>query len=123
MCARACLLSHVQVCDPMGCSPPGSSVHGGFPGKNTGVGGLHFLLQGIVPTQHRIKPVTLALAGRFFTTAPPGKSNVTIKSVTLSPFYWFCDPEELFNLSEQFLVYEMGIVITSCVIVKIKDHV
>ena len=26
------------VCDPMGCSQPGSSVHGGSPGKNTGVG-------------------------------------------------------------------------------------
>ena len=25
------------VCDPMDCSPPGSSVHGIFPGKNTGV--------------------------------------------------------------------------------------
>ena len=34
----------------MDCSPPGSSVHGDLPGKNTGVGG-HFLLQGIFPTQ------------------------------------------------------------------------
>ena len=34
----------------MGCSPPGSSVQGIFPGKNTGVG-CHFLLQGIFPTQ------------------------------------------------------------------------
>ena len=31
-------------------SPPGSSVHGIFPGKNTRVG-CHFLLQGIFPTQ------------------------------------------------------------------------
>ena len=31
-------------------SPPGSSVHGDSPGKNTGVGG-HVLLQGIFPTQ------------------------------------------------------------------------
>ena len=34
----------------MGCSPPGSSVRGIFPGKNTGVG-CHFLLQGIFLTQ------------------------------------------------------------------------
>ena len=34
----------------MDCSPPGSSVHGVFPGKNTGVG-CHFLLQGIFLTQ------------------------------------------------------------------------
>ena len=38
------------LCDPMDCSPPGSSVHGDSPGKNTGVG-RHALLQGIFPTQ------------------------------------------------------------------------
>ena len=32
-------------CDPVGCSLPGSSVHGDSPGKNTGVG-CHALLQG-----------------------------------------------------------------------------
>ena len=37
-------------CDPMDCSPPGSSVHGDPPGKNTGVG-CHALLQEIFPTQ------------------------------------------------------------------------
>ena len=37
-------------CDLMHCSPPGSSVHGDSPGKNTGVG-CHALLQGITPTQ------------------------------------------------------------------------
>ena len=37
-------------CNPMDCSPPGSSVHGDFPGKNTGVGSLS-LFQGIFPTQ------------------------------------------------------------------------
>ena len=26
------------LCDPMDCRPPGSSVHGNSPGKNTGVG-------------------------------------------------------------------------------------
>ena len=38
------------LCDQMDCSPPGSSLHGDSPGKNTGVG-CHALLQGIVPTQ------------------------------------------------------------------------
>ena len=37
------------VCDPMGCSPLGSSVHGVSPGKNSKEG--HALLQGIFPTQ------------------------------------------------------------------------
>ena len=44
--AQLCL----TLCDPMNCSPPGSSVHGDSPGKNTGVG-CHALLQGIFPTQ------------------------------------------------------------------------
>ena len=34
----------------MDCSPPGSSVHGNSPGKNTGMG-YHALLPGIFPTQ------------------------------------------------------------------------
>ena len=40
--------SHVQLFATPG--PPGPSVHGDFPGKNTGVSS-HFLLQGIFPTQ------------------------------------------------------------------------
>ena len=36
--------SCVTLCDPMDCSLPGSSIHGIFLGKSTGVGG-HFLLQ------------------------------------------------------------------------------
>ena len=43
-------LSCQTLCDPMNYSPPGSSVYEMFPGKNTGVG-IHFLLQGIFPTQ------------------------------------------------------------------------
>ena len=35
-----CLVAQLcpTLCSPMGCSLPGSSVHGDFPGKNTGVG-------------------------------------------------------------------------------------
>ena len=38
------------LCNPMDCSPPGSSVHGDSPGKTTGVG-CHSFFQGIFPTQ------------------------------------------------------------------------
>ena len=38
------------LCYSIDCSLPGSSVRGGSPGKNTGVG-CHALLQGILPTQ------------------------------------------------------------------------
>ena len=66
--AKSCLIR----CDPMNCSPPGSSVHGisqirmlewvaiSFPGL------LH---------NSGIEPVSPALAGRFFTAEPPGKTN------------------------------------------------
>ena len=37
-------------CNPMNCSPPGSSVHGDSPVMNTGVG-CHALFQGVFPTQ------------------------------------------------------------------------
>ena len=47
-----CLVTQscLTLSNPMKHSPPGSSVHGDFPGKNTVVG-CHALLQGIVPTQ------------------------------------------------------------------------
>ena len=48
----------------MDCSPPGSSVLGDSPGKNTGVG-CHALLQGIFPTQGSTQ-VSL-IASRLFT--------------------------------------------------------
>ena len=44
--AQSCL----TLCDPIDYSPPGFSVHGDSPGKNTG-GGCHALLQGIFPIQ------------------------------------------------------------------------
>ena len=51
MCA-VCLVAQScpTLCDPMDCSPPGSSAHRDSPGKNTRMGG-HSFLQGIFPTQ------------------------------------------------------------------------
>ena len=46
-CLGSKLFQHF--CDPMDCSPPGSSVHGIF-GKNIGVG-CHFVFQGVFLTQ------------------------------------------------------------------------
>ena len=40
----------LTLCDTMDCSPPGSSIQGDSPGKNTWVG-CRALLQGIFPTQ------------------------------------------------------------------------
>ena len=64
------------LCDPMHCSLPGSSVHGIFPGKNTGVG-CHFLLQGNLPDPgiKPTSPASPALAGGFFIIESPGKPS------------------------------------------------
>ena len=47
-----CLVAQLRptLCNPVDCSPPGSSVHGDSPGKNTGVG-CHALLQEIFLTK------------------------------------------------------------------------
>ena len=63
--AQSCL----TLCNPMDCSLPGSFCPWNFLGRNTGAG-CHFLLQGILPTHISL---FASLAGRFFTTAPPGK--------------------------------------------------
>ena len=44
LCSAESLQLCLSLCDPMHCSPPGSSVHGDSPG-------CHALLQGIFPTQ------------------------------------------------------------------------
>ena len=58
----------------MDCSPPGSSVHGDSPGKNTGVG-CHTLLQGIFPTQGSNPRLLHLLPWQVdsLPLAPPGK--------------------------------------------------
>ena len=72
MCAQlhqSCLI----LCDPVDCSPPGSSVHGVLQEK-PGVG-CHFLLPGD-PPDPRVKPTPLvfpALQMDSLPTEPPGK--------------------------------------------------
>ena len=63
VCAQSC----PAVYNPVAWSPPGSSVHG--ISRQEYKSGLHFLLQGIIPTQgSNTKSLTSpTLAGRFFT--------------------------------------------------------
>ena len=70
--ANLCLI----LCDPMDCSPPGSPVHGDFPGKNTGVG-HHSLLQGIFLTQGS-NPGAPALWVDSLPSEPPGKPQTLL---------------------------------------------
>ena len=67
-----CLVAQLRstLCDPMDCSPPGSSVHRDSPGKNTGVG-CHALFQGIFPNQGLNS--SPALQVNSLLSEPPGK--------------------------------------------------
>ena len=72
MCA--CELSCVWLCDPMDCSPPGSSVHGIFQARI--LKWVAFSLPGDLPSPG-INHASPALTGGFFTTAPPGNIYIT----------------------------------------------
>ena len=63
LCAVLCLVaqSRPTLHDPMDCSPPGSSVLGDSPGKNTGVD-CYSLFQGIFPTRDQTQ--VSCIAGR-----------------------------------------------------------
>ena len=83
-CLVLCLVTQScpTLCDPMACSPPGSSVHGDSPGKNTG-GGCHALLQGNLPNSG-IKPRSPALQVDFLPSEPPVKpKNPGMSSLSL----------------------------------------
>ena len=74
------------LCDPMDCAPPGSSVHGNSPGKNTGVD-CHALLQGICLTQG-LNPHLLSLLHwqvGSLPLAPLGKPSFTSIKINIFP--------------------------------------
>ena len=102
---RECVLVtqlFLTLCDPMDCSPPGSSIHGIPHDKNTGVG-CHFLLQGIFPTQGlnpgllHCRQTLYRLSHRedLLTTGQTGKSHESpffiYMSYSLWPYYvsWY----------------------------------
>ena len=63
------------LCDPMDCSPPGSSAHGDSPGKNSGMD-CHGLLQGIFPFQGS-NPDLPHLWADSFPSKPPGSHTAS----------------------------------------------
>ena len=77
------MLSHVQLFSKLRTLALQAPLSMGFPGKNTGVGCHAILLQGIFLTQGSNPYLLhlLELAGRFFTTEPPGKPNTPRKII------------------------------------------
>ena len=77
----------------MDCSPPGSSVYGDSPGKNTGVG-CHSLLQGIFPFP-KWQPTPVFLPGKFHGQRTPvgysswgHKESDTTEGLTTTATTW-----------------------------------
>ena len=90
-----CLVVHLclTLCNPVDYSPPGFSVHGDSPGKNTGVG-CHAILQGICPTQGsnpdflHCRPVSLP-------SEPPGKPIYMCVYIIYVCIYRWTSPRRL----------------------------
>ena len=67
-----CAQARLTLCDPMDCSPPGSSVHGILQAK---------ILEEVArpcprgSSQPRDQTWVFYIAGRFLTTEPPGKPS------------------------------------------------
>ena len=82
MAACMCMLSHFcpTLCNPMACSPPGSSVHGDSPGKNTGR--LPCPPPGDLP-HPGIKPTSPTLQANSLSSESPGKSSQSGSPLTL----------------------------------------
>ena len=74
MCVRGQLSP--TFCEPMDCSPPGFSVHGII--QEEYWSGLPFPCPGGLPDPgvEPTSPASPALAGRFFTSEPPGKPKI-----------------------------------------------
>ena len=116
--AKLCL----TLCDPMDCSPPGSSAHG-ISRKNTGVG-CHFLLSEIFPTQG-LSPCLLCWQAHSSLLSHQGSPLVPICFSVAQLCLTLCDPMDwsmpafliqLMTLSRQ--VYRSGLPFPSPV-----DHI
>ena len=99
--------SCLTLCNPTDCSPPGSSVHGDSPGKNTGVG-CYFLLQCMkVKSESEVTqscptlsdPVDCSLTGssvhgifqaRVLEWGPTGNIQIATGCKTSWPYYVDC---------------------------------
>ena len=77
------------LCNPMDCSPPGSSVHEDSPGKKTGVGCHALLKETFLALGFNWDLLSPALAGGFFTTSSTWEAHIIAQLILmlLSSFY------------------------------------
>ena len=81
VCVCVCVCATVTqlcptLCDPMDCNPPGSSSHGIFQTRILELVPICYARGSSQLRDQTIYQVSPALAGRFFTTVPPGKPRV-----------------------------------------------
>ena len=76
--AQSCL----TLCDLMDCSPSGSPVHGIFQARILEWVVISFSRGSSWPRDQTMSP---ALANRFFTIAPPGKSQILLENLKIAP--------------------------------------
>ena len=67
VCMSSCSFLFETHCDPMNCSPPGSSVHGIFQARILEWVAIAYSRGSFLPGD---QPVSPALAGRFYTRSP-----------------------------------------------------
>ena len=92
LCAQS-LQPCLTLCNPRDRTPPGSSVRGTLPGKNTGVDG-HALLQGIFWTQGLNLHILCLRHCRWvlYPLSPPGKPSFLEEVKLLSRVHLFVTP-------------------------------
>ena len=87
------LQSRLTLCDPVDCSPPGSSVHGDSPAKNTGVGCHTFSRRS---SQPRDRTCVSCRQADSLPLVPPGKPSKCIQC--LNNFYMCNTSREVIQL-------------------------
>ena len=93
---RVCVFSHVWLfCDPMDCSPPGSSVHGIFQARITGMVHRFFSRGSSWPRDGTHISYVSCIGKRTRPHVPPGKprlndviSMIVMKSMLLCHLFW-----------------------------------
>ena len=75
VCSTLSCFSCVRLCDSMDCSLPGSSVHGIFQARIREWVAMPSFRRSSRPEDRLCVYCRSCIAGRFFTTEPPGKSH------------------------------------------------
>ena len=93
-CAQSC----PTLCNPMDCSPPGSSVHGILHARLLEWVAISFSRGSFWPRDQTHISRVLCIPGEFFTTLPPGKPQI---SGVYSSHTWWQAHLSFWNLTEK----------------------